>query len=885
MFSSHCELKGGNMNRKLFIKIIKVTVLMMALFFMFIILNLNTSFAYINHGINYIEITGNASEFYEVPKGTDQIPNAPIRGIRVELENKKTGETFTTLTDKNGDYKFEDIPQGDYTIEYRYGDIGILNEEQFKDSNLIKNLTKKDILKYNGHDYIVSDTQEETTSYKKLERDAAQVFFVIDTSNSMNSVMSSTETGEQLKRIDVVKDAAKKLAKSILDENQSLNDIDTDNPDVISELSELKEKNFYLGLISFDSDVTNALNAYQPYTLTQDYDVMCNAIDNLYAKGNTNVPPALANTKKQMCDNNPDGLKIVIFLTDGVPAMPTYEDYPLTQKEKETELEDKVREQLTDLLDSDIKLYTLFIVKDALGLEDLDNTADIEPEKFKELIGYDEELDKAAPTDEPCPANAYINNYYMYYSYAGYLNHIYELYKDYSDKMTYQSSAEDLSHCMTENIKSWIEEKFDEYNDSKHNNSHDYESLVETKLNDDSHPECGWEDENRRETVDSYFIDTFHNNTSNNSENLSAQSYLFKILDDPDSFSNKTVKNFSDHTYMTITFDLPIIRETKNEVINLCLKRRNEFSLRVSNKVVEAKITLNTGQVVYSDYDYYSNPDFDDPNNKTKQYIFKKEIDSELLHGALIELEYQISIENLSPNIECTYLDLVSYLPPGLYFSENSELLSDSRYTNYDTGWTLDEKTDLLELGYLDHSDVINPHTGLVDPDYLVNRHYIITFSHPLKEDALLPQNTYTTNFVLSTYITNVEDFALYNNSNTDKDIVEIFGYRNTKNRRMEYKNKDQEEYTSVMTKIEAQTPEEEDIYIGGETNYRATYTSIYPGDGKADAPDYAMDYNFECVTPVTGDKPNYTNHIIFAVIIILSSILIIIKIRLKFKK
>lgn len=828
------------MNRKLFIKFIKVNVQMMALFFMFIIIKSNTSFAYTNNYINRIDITGNTSEFFET--GT---PNAPIQGIRVELKDKNTNQPFqTTLTDANGNYILTDIPEGNYSLEYKYGDINVLNE--FGNTDLVNGLSKKDILKYNGHDYIVSDTQENrTNTLKKLELDAAQIFFVIDTSNSMNSKMTNLETGESVTRIQVVKEAAKQLAKTILDENEKLNSENEENSEdeneLLSELSELNSHNFYIGLISFNSDATDALADY-PCNVTKDYDVICEAIDNLQADWDTNVSPAIEAAKTKMISNNKysnneDGLKIVIFLSDGLPAQDKYNN--------EEELEQDVINSFISLKEADIKLYTLLIVGNTLGLNEIENVADLTDTEFEEIIGYNK--DAHYPTTEYIEGYSFINNYYYWYPYVGYLRHIYGLYKDFSDRLVFQSSADDLSNCMTENIKSWIDEEVEDYDINHPLLNQQHTDLIEYNLIDDSKPECGWENSNRRIEVDNYFSDTFHNTTSNDPNNLSAQSTLFKILDDPDSFSDSKIKDFSKHTYMTLSFDITIDRTTKTEVFNICLKRRNEFSLKVSNKVIAAKVTLNTGQVVYKKFDESYN--YDDINRKP--YLFFKDIDSELLHGALIELEYRVYIENLSPNIACTYLDLVSYLPPGLYFSENSTLLSNKYFTNFDTGWNIDQKSDLLEQGYLVHNDFD-----------LINRNYIITYSHPVN----IPHgDTFETNFVLSTYVTNVDDFALYREPNEDKDIVEIFGYRNSKNRRMETKD-GEETYTTVA----------------GETAKRATFTSIYPGDGDPTAPDYSLDYNYEGINPVTGKKQNYTIYVIYSIIIVLSILLIILKIKLK---
>ena len=852
MFSSHCELKGGNMNRKLFIKIIKVTVLMMALFFMFIILNLNTSFAYINHGINYVDITGNASEFFD-----SGIPNAPIQGIRVQLSDKNTGQPIkATLTDINGDYILEDVPEGNYSLEYRYGDISVLDEfdgvrnplynaDTSKNKYLTDNLDKTDILKYNGHDYIVSDTQEEKTDvYQKLDKNSAQIFFVIDISGSMKDPIANKETGVVSSRLEVVKDAAKQLSNSILEKNKELHEDAGANPEIDTDLSSLKVNNLYIGLVSFDSDphVATFETDKGKYSVTQDPDVLNAEIDKLQPGSNTQVSKALDKAKELMFDNlqgGTDGVKIIIFLSDGLPT----EDYSLTEA------------SITNIIDSDIKFYSLLIVEDAMEFDKLENLADLEEEKFKKQIDFDESEDISHEIfdDEPFNPgpNYYINNWYFWYTYHGYLNKLYELYaiKNENNRMVFKEKANDLAACMTGSIKSWIEEKIEEFeNNGSNTNNHD--NLTIFKPIDDGEPERGWENETRRYEVDSYFSDIFHNNTSTDPTNLSAQSYLFKTLDNINSVSEDELKNFSNNTYMIVIFDITIQKSTTVETFNLCLKRRNEFSLKVSNKVIAAKVTLNTGQVVYKKFDESYN--YDDINRKP--YLFFKDIDSELLHGALIELEYRVYIENLSPNIACTYLDLVSYLPPGLYFSENSQLLSNKYSTNYDTGWNLDEKSDLLKLGYLVHDDTT-----------LINRNYIITYSHPVN---IAPRDSFETNFVLSTYITNVDDFALYREPNEDKDIVEIFGYRNSKNRRMEFRNGEDKEETYTT--------------VAGETAKRATFTSVYPGDGDPTAPDYSLDYNYEGINPVTGKKQNYTIYVIYLIIIILSNILIILKIKLK---
>ena len=301
------------MNRKLFINFIKVNIQMMALFFMFIILQSNISFA-------NVDITGTVSEFFD-----SNIENAPIRGIRVQLIDQYTGQPVqSTLTNEIGNYILNDIPQGNYSLEYRYGDVGVLDE--FKGTDLVDGLTAQDILKYNGHDYIVSDSQEVTTKeWKKLDENAAQIFFVIDTSGSMENTIT-TKSGYGFTRLDVVKFAAKQLAKSILDKNEELNknalidnpkndDEDEDeNEEDPEPIKNLDVNNLYLGLISFSNYAKIVFDESTSF-VTQDYGAISNQIDKLYPDGNTNVSDALHTACETLNHNTQSGLKIIIFLS------------------------------------------------------------------------------------------------------------------------------------------------------------------------------------------------------------------------------------------------------------------------------------------------------------------------------------------------------------------------------------------------------------------------------------------------------------------------------------------------------------------------------------------------------------------------------------------
>ena len=821
------------MNKRIFTKA-NQQIILFFLFFSLIIIKSNISFAY----TNYVDVKGNIAESFATS------PDDPIQGIRIQLNNLSNNETYTTLTDKNGNYTIENIPEGKYSLECRYGDINVLDE--FSGSPLINGLDEQDILKYNGHDYIVSDSEEQTTTeYKKLDKNAAQIFFVIDISGSMEDPITNKETGETSSRLEVVKSAAKKLAKSILDENNELEkneyllqnpedntgdeNNDTEKTETPQTVTNLYENNLYIGLVSFDADPYVAFDSSTSY-VSQDLNRINAEIDKLKPGSNTQVSKALDEAAKIMDHNNKDGIKIVIFLSDGLPT----EDYA------------NVTKSINKLMEQDIRLYSLLIVEDAMGMDKLDNIAELEKDEFDNTIEFNEAEDLKYEVFTPFnpPSFYYINNWYYWYSYHGYLRQLYELYaiKEDNIRMVFKETANDLANCMTQNIKTWIEEKIIEFNDNG-GNTKKFDDLDWSIDDSSAEPECGWEDEERRSLVDYYFSDVFRSNSAETYDNMTGQSYLFRILDDAEYMNYiKTnapdeLKNFSEHTYMTLTLPLiNISRFTTDETINIKLKRRNRFTLLVSNKAIHVRVTLSTGQVVYKDVDINA----DDPDSIK---LFFRDIDPELMHGAFIEIEYKVSIKNLSQGINCTYLELASYLPSGLYLSENDSLISYSDITNYDTGWAIASKNDLIDRGYITHKNAD-----------LLNR-YIATYSSKI---LLKPGDEHTTHFVLSTYVTDIEHITF-----DDKNVVEIIGYKNQKNRRME-------------------TVKTEEKVIAGNAEKISYLTGVYPGDGDADDPDYAMDKNSESIIPPTGSSNNIPQQYIIYAIIILSSIAVIIIIKLK---
>ena len=49
----------------------------------------------------------------------DDVGDTPIEGVEVTLTAVDSGETFTTTTDENGNYSFDGLEPGEYTVTFQ----------------------------------------------------------------------------------------------------------------------------------------------------------------------------------------------------------------------------------------------------------------------------------------------------------------------------------------------------------------------------------------------------------------------------------------------------------------------------------------------------------------------------------------------------------------------------------------------------------------------------------------------------------------------------------------------------------------------------------------------------------------------------------------------
>lgn len=260
----------------------------------------------------------------------ENVSSTPIKGIRVTLTEKNTGEKYSTVSGEDGNYLFPNVTPGNYNLEFKYGDITVLDD--FPDENL----SVQDILKYNGQDYIASNMNGVTVELAEqvipqIGKTAAQVFFVLDNSGSMRLNSKGTpfsfpnpsrQTGSDgPSRLDIVKVASKSLIEKIFSQDE----------------------NIYMGLIKFSTSPTMLSH------MCRDTEGLQNKIDELEPEGTTFVAQALEYARSSFVDN--DGAKIIIFLSDGTPT-----DRPQSQ----------VKEEIKKIRNEGIEIFSL-IVKDDIS--------------------------------------------------------------------------------------------------------------------------------------------------------------------------------------------------------------------------------------------------------------------------------------------------------------------------------------------------------------------------------------------------------------------------------------------------------------------------------------------------------------------------------------
>lgn len=297
-----------------------------------------------------VSITGNIYEDLGIiipgTNGNDATRSkTPIDGAVVKLIDSSGNVVATQVTGQDGSYSFSPSP-GTYSVELQYGNIDGLD---LNNTNLIRN-----VLKYNGHDYITVETpnssSEGAINIDKEEvilggKGVAQVFLLIDCSYTTRTTEVNIN-GETKTRLEIIADAAKSLIDELLDSGD----------------------NIEVGLVFFSG------TCYIPVHLEKDKELLKNALDDIVSNGwythNTNMVAAFDKAENNFYNNSKeDSNRYMIILSDAIPTSDgTHETYSdMTDEEIMSTLEiikKSTKERLAKVKENGIKIFSLIVESD-----------------------------------------------------------------------------------------------------------------------------------------------------------------------------------------------------------------------------------------------------------------------------------------------------------------------------------------------------------------------------------------------------------------------------------------------------------------------------------------------------------------------------------------
>ncbi len=540
-----------------------------------------------------------------------------------------------TKTKADGSYSFTNIVEGTYRLRFIYGDITGFN---MSDTDAIKN-----VLKYNGYDYIAVKTpeKEDVLNIKQLEvknagKGVAQVYIAIDCSISMEKAKVNID-GEEKTRLQVEVESAQKLIDSLISSGQ----------------------NIYIGLIFFAGE------NYRAASLTRNKNLLKEALNDLIEndsngwKVNTNIVGALDKAKASFYNNDVNNSnRYIILLSDGIPTSNGSTDVYNGEDSNQTY----------------DKLNKIIIPSTAKKVEELKNEG-------IHIISFFTKSNNNLENDL-----------------------VKEMFEANSDLFANVQDGWETIEVITKKIKIEV-----------------LSTTLESSYNSFAII-AGYEDQNRRNTVENYFRNNkfYYENTmlfdQINNYNPNDKNSKNKAIE----LSNNTWMEVNGGQNYIISYkptDVPYeqtithINETGEEVVdkiiyhvetqytekNLEISRRPLFSLKTTTTATGLKIILADNSIL----DLQTRDVNDFLNGKDILPIIAA-LDEELTHGSTIQIEYTICIQNNS-NLQCDYLELINHLPKGFYYIDNLQLITPDEKGNIkhnsDYKWSIVSLSELKENG------------------------------------------------------------------------------------------------------------------------------------------------------------------------------------------
>lgn len=465
----------------------------------------------------------------------------------------------------------------------------------------------KNIIKYNGQDYLVKSISGKYTSLRgnstrttihsnydpeKYEAEQSaegitQIMLAVDCSYSMRNETTIVD-GNEMSKLEVAVNSSKKLINQLLDNNI----------------------NIYIGLIFFSG--TN----YRAVSLTKNKDelelALNDIISNNWLTANTDVTSTLDKAVKSFYTENN---RYIILISDGFPTKATtnnnvietyYDDSNAVIEDKLEKIKNITKAKISNIINQNIKFISL------LTLPENDN----ETRDFVKSIYAD--------------------------GYEGNENLIFKMISE---------DSQELENTIKDEIKDYIIE----------------ESVDNIKENATYIPAIGYEDYKRYKKIVNNF--KFWNLTDANLFHL-IDNYTENNQEQVKDFSNKLYghaygghydvgEQYSEAPETEYTYDTNNnITNIKKYVVNhtgysetMLLAKRPAFSLDLNVDVTGLQITLTNGIE-------YINKQKEDLNNE----VLMATLDEDLAYGSEVEVTYTISIKN-ETKMPYSDLQVICYLP------------------------------------------------------------------------------------------------------------------------------------------------------------------------------------------------------------------------------
>lgn len=597
--------------------------------------------------IYYTNISGNAYEQIHEEEGrvVAYNDNPRIANIKVEAIHRDS-TTYKVYTDVNGNYSFEskNLKPGEYTLKFTYGYYDESKSDEIDDM--------KNILKYNGLDYTAmaaGETIDTTTTMEKIIKHsgagATEIILAIDCSASAcNTRISNGQT-----RLELQKEAAKKLIESLID-----------------------QKNVYIGIVCF----AGGDSAYLALDTTNKLDLLTETLDEIKPggkcdyttlEGGTNLIFALNKSKGSYASDKSN--KWIVLLSDGAPTTDGIKQ--IYRDDSDEDLLDKLRsitnntkKTVKEILKEDIKICS-FIV---------DSNDSLEQEIVEEIFNVDGNKYFHSSDEE---ATKYIKD---------------EILKHIIDTTTVEENVTE-----TVDIREFdgLEDESRRKDVNNLNNTYDYakSQIIDNLIKNYTY------DANSKQQAKKILDDSFMTVT------VTRKYEIDKLIDQDDEY---WYFNGKDGDYTKSKHQFTTIEEKTYTNHNLELRKRSLLDMEVYIKVTGYRLTLANGQI-YNQKTTNGVVDKDlDKKTVLKDIkeigdaIFLQSIDAKLMYGARVDIEYTIILKNIS-SVPVSNVTLINYLTdfssgnelPILEFDKNRKMIT-NQYTNEEYGWgEVDNNADL----------------------------------------------------------------------------------------------------------------------------------------------------------------------------------------------